>query len=70
MSTCQHLKRIGDNYGVSCQTCGQALEGYGRGGFFGSSRTGSERCIHVWERIDAEMEACKYCFIIRERVTN
>ena len=70
MNMCQHLKRIGDNYGVSCQTCGKQLEGYGYGGFFGSSLKGNERCIHKWSEQYAGMEECDYCFEIRERLTN
>jgi hypothetical protein len=70
MSSCQHFKRIGDNYGVSCQTCGHALEGFGFGGFFDSSLTGNEQCIHVWDKNGADGEECKYCYIMREQVTN
>ena len=39
---CDHTKRIGDNYGVSCRECQAVLEGYG--GFFGSNLTGHEPC--------------------------
>jgi hypothetical protein len=70
MHNCQHFKRIGDNYGLSCQTCGQPLEGFGFGGFFGSSLTGNEQCIHVWEQSRADGEECKYCYIKREQVMN
>jgi len=70
MSSCQHFKRIGDNYGVSCQACGQPLEGFGFGGFFGSSLTGNEQCIHVWDKSRADGEECTYCYIMREQVTN
>jgi len=72
MSNCQHLRRQGDNYGVSCQTCGQALEGYGYGGFFGSNLKGNEQCIQgefAWYKISAEQEECNYCHRVRERVT-
>ena len=65
---CEHNKRIGDNYGVSCQTCKKQLEGYGYGGFMGGSLTGDERCIHVWSGQYAGMEECDYCFEIREQV--
>ncbi len=67
MDKCQHLSRQGDNYGISCQTCGQALEGYGFGGFFGSNLAGNELCIHVWVKISAQEENCMYCFIVRPR---
>ncbi len=29
MSQCSHNHRIGDNYGVTCQDCGEVLAGYG-----------------------------------------
>ena len=73
MSTCQHFKRIGDNYGVSCQSCRAVLEGYGYGGFFGSNLKGNEDCIHgeyAWYKESAEKEECMYCHRVRERVTN
>jgi hypothetical protein len=43
--TCEHNKRLGDNYGVSCQECGVVLEGFGYGGWFGSNLKGHERCL-------------------------
>jgi len=65
---CEHRKRIGDNYGLSCQDCGEQLEGYGYGGFFDtSSLTGDEPCIHVWDTSDPEVEECNYCFDIRDK---
>jgi hypothetical protein len=67
MNKCQHLSRQGDNYGITCQTCGAVLEGYGYGGFFGSNLKGNEQCIHVWFKISAEQEECLYCHIMRER---
>jgi len=73
MNNCQHLRRQGDNYGVTCQTCGAALEGYGFGGFFGSNLTGNEQCLHgenAWYKISAEQEECQYCHRMRERLTN
>jgi hypothetical protein len=73
MSICQHLKRIGDNYGLSCQTCGAVLEGYGYGGFFGNNLKGNEHCLHgqnTWYKISVEQEECLYCHGARERVTN
>lgn len=62
---CEHLKRVGDNYGVSCEDCGAALEGYGYGGFFGSNLTGHEQCLHVWVKAAAEQEDCAYCHRLR-----
>jgi hypothetical protein len=70
MSRCQHFKHIGDNYGISCQTCGEQLEGYGYGGFFGNNLIGNEHCIHVWLKTSAEKEECNYCHRVRDRVTN
>ncbi len=68
MNNCQHLRRIGDNYGITCQTCGAVLEGYGYGGFtFSDNLTGNEQCIHVWVKISAEQEECTYCHVMRER---
>ena len=64
---CEHHKRIGDNYGVTCQDCKEVLEGYGYGGWFGSNLKGNERCIHIWWKISTEEEECMYCHVIRER---
>ncbi len=64
---CDHKKRIGDNYGLTCQDCGEQLEGYGYGGWFGRNITGNRKCIHVWGKISAEEEQCLYCEEIRER---
>jgi hypothetical protein len=63
---CAHNKKIGDNYGLSCQECGQVLEGYGWGGWFGSNLKGNERCIHVWYPINHSEEECMYCHSIRK----
>jgi hypothetical protein len=68
--TCKHNKKIGDNYGVSCQSCWQVLEGYGYGGWFGSSLEGNGRCVHgenAWYPINDTEEECKYCQGIRKR---
>ena len=67
MHICEHTKRIGDNYGVSCQDCGIALEGFGYGGWFGSNLTGREQCIHAWFTLSAGEEECLYCHATRER---
>ena len=65
---CDHTKRIGDNYGVSCQECQAVLEGYGYGGFFGSNLTGHEKCVHgTWYTISDAEEECLYCHRTRER---
>ena len=65
---CEHTKRIGDNYGVSCQDCQAVLEGYGYGGFFGSNLTGREQCLHgAWFPISDAEEECLYCHTPRER---
>jgi hypothetical protein len=64
---CEHHKRIGDNYGVSCQGCKGVLEGYGYGGWFGSNLKGNERCIHVWWKINDIEEECMYCHAIRKK---
>jgi hypothetical protein len=65
---CDHTKRVGDNYGVSCQKCQAALEGYGFGGFFGSNLTGHESCLHgSWFPISQTAEECLYCHTTRER---
>jgi hypothetical protein len=67
---CEHNRKIGDNYGLSCQDCGAVLEGYGNGGWFGSNLKGNERCIHganAWYTISDLEEACMYCQVIRER---
>ena len=67
MQICEHTKRIGDNYGVSCQDCGIALEGYGYGDWFGRNLKGIERCIHLWFTISAGEDECLYCHTTRER---
>jgi hypothetical protein len=65
---CEHNKRIGDNYGVSCQDCKQVLEGYGYGDWFGSNLKGNEKCIHnAWYKINDIEEECMYCHAIRKK---
>ena|SRR6266480_6497235 len=67
---CNHNKRIGDNYGITCQDCREVLEGYGYGGWFGGNLIGNERCIHgeyAWYKINDVEEQCMYCETIRER---
>jgi hypothetical protein len=67
MELCEHTKRVGDNYGVSCQDCGIVLEGFGYGGWLGSNPTGREQCFHVWWKVSAGEEECPYCHATRER---
>lgn len=50
---CEHNLQIGDNYGVTCQICGEILEGYG---YFAQS----DYCIHVWSD-SGEGYECIYC---------
>jgi hypothetical protein len=65
---CDHNKRIGENYGISCQECQAVLEGYGFGGWFGSNLTGHEKCIHgAWYTISDNVEECLYCHRTRKR---
>jgi len=68
--TCVHNKRIGDNYGISCQECGRVIEGYGYGGFFGRNLQGNERCTHgssAWYKISDAEEECIYCHVLQDR---
>ena len=67
MQLCDHNKRVGDNYGVSCQDCGLALEGFGYGGWLGGNLSGTEPCIHAWYKVSAGEEECLYCHKARER---
>jgi hypothetical protein len=54
---CEHTNLIGDNYGVTCQNCGQVLEGYGHGGFLSRKLQGDVPCIHgAWYPINATEE--------------
>lgn len=62
---CKHLRRVGDNYGESCQDCGKQLSGFGYGGWFGRNMTGHEQCIHLWSSM-GEWEICIYCEEMRE----
>jgi hypothetical protein len=67
MQICEHTKRIGDNYGVSCRECGRALEGFGYGGWFVSNQSAWVPCIHAWWKVSAGEEECTYCHVRRER---
>lgn len=52
---CLHLHQIGDNYGVTCVNCGEALEGFGYWG------TGGKKCIkHLWLD-NGDFFVCLYC---------
>ena len=64
---CRHARKIGDNYGLTCQDCGERIEGYGYGGWFGSNLKGNEQCMHVWVNISDIAEQCIYCFTEQER---
>lgn len=61
MSDCPHNSVIGDNYGSTCQDCGEQLSGFGYGGWFGSLLTGQETCIHQWLSDGEDGEVCPYC---------
>jgi hypothetical protein len=55
MSQCSHRHQIGDNYGITCQDCGQVLAGYGYWG------EGSHVCIHQFVDDGAGEKVCFYC---------
>ena len=57
---CSHNHRIGDNYGVTCQDCGEPLEGYG---YWASTET----CQHRWIDNGDGWESCLYCEATRQR---
>lgn len=59
-ATCSHSRRVGDNYGESCQSCGAQLSGFGYGGWFGRNLTGTTTCIHLFAPM-GEDEVCIYC---------
>ncbi len=50
---CQHLRTIGDNYGLTCLDCGEVLEGYGY-------NVQTHTCRHVFQKYDEGYE-CMYC---------
>ena len=64
---CKHSRKVGDNYGLTCQDCGKQLEGYGCGGWFGNNLKGDEVCIHRWVNNSDLEEECMYCQRTRER---
>lgn len=57
MMGCPHHRQQGDNYGVTCMDCGEALEGYGYWA------EGSATCHHRFmdEGPDSQYETCMYC---------
>lgn len=57
---CQHRSIIGDNYGTSCQDCGEILSGYGYGGWFGCNLKSNILCKHKFIPYE-EGEICIYC---------
>ena len=59
---CSHPIRQGDNYGESCQVCGERLASYG---YWGSHRD----CLHHYSSIGdgSEYEFCMYCEDVRKK---
>ena len=59
---CDHPIRQGDNYGESCQVCGERLAGYG---YWGAHRD----CLHQYASMgdDSEYEFCMYCEDVRRK---
>ena len=51
---CQHNNKIGDNYGMSCQDCGERIEGYG----YWAHKTD---CLHRFLPVGDTEEVCIYC---------
>lgn len=53
---CQHPITNGDNYGVTCDVCGEVLEGYGCWG-------AEDTCIHGQTHFEdgGRTEVCDYC---------
>ena len=58
---CKHNRKIGDNYGLTCQDCGAVLEGYG---YYAE---GQRTCKHKFLNINEDEEQCMYCEEIQER---
>ena len=65
---CSHSSIRGDNYGTTCNICGEVLEGYGEWGEDGKGNAQHE-CKHsfVSEAPDSENEICVYCEITRKK---
>jgi hypothetical protein len=67
---CNHLRRVGDNYGESCLDCGEQLRGFGYGGWFGARITGNEKCIHLYSPMgDGGPEVCVFCEDMKKEIT-
>lgn len=62
---CNHNRIIGDNYGETCQDCGQILSGYGYGGWFGKNLIDVKECKHKFLPYDNQ-EICIYCQRVKE----
>lgn len=60
MTDCKHNRKIGDNYGISCQNCGKQLVGFGYGGWFGKNINTATGCIHHFMPM-GDREVCTYC---------
>jgi hypothetical protein len=59
---CDHLRKVGDNYGESCADCGEQLSGYGYGGWFGININGNRTCIRLFSPVgDDGAKICIYC---------
>ena len=58
---CPHNRKIGDNYGMSCQDCGAQLSGYGYPKFWPNGRP-PRICIHEWwDEPHMKYKLCTYC---------
>lgn len=59
--TCSHDSQIGDNYGLSCEDCGEVLAGYGYGGWFGNNIKPGIKCKHKFVDCGDGYKVCLYC---------
>lgn len=59
---CDHPMKIGDNYGESCQVCGERTAGMGY-------RASFRDCLHSYLSMGDESgyEMCMYCEDMREK---
>jgi len=55
MENCRHSSIIGDNYGETCQDCGEVLSGYGYWA------EGQNYCNHRYLDAGNEYEICTFC---------
>lgn len=60
---CNHSRKIGDNYGISCANCEEKLQGFGYGGWFGNKLAFPKTCIHFFLKDENGEEICMYCEI-------